>query len=317
MKDYSSSSSCAATGMARCNPDRRRITQRKTQRSVCTRSQFSSNREAGCPFLIEGVRNERITGIFIISLVAMTGGAAIGSWLRDRLPEHHLADRPASVIKSGMGLISTLAALILGLLISTAKISYDLTASQISQIASDLVLLNQLLSEYGPAASGAREALRNQSEALANSIWAGASNTAPRLCGVRCMEALLDCRESTSRFHRSATKSQEAARRSRKPCRPGTNTPVFGFRQHVTNAVFGTACFLADDHFCKLQHSWRDEPDREGVCTSVCLVIVGRPFPDFGIELSVWRATPAVAGSDLRSTGAIIKVKSHDHNAGS
>lgn len=105
----------------------------------------------------------------------MIGGAAIGSWLRDRLPEHHLADRPAGVIKSGMGLISTLAALILGLLISTAKISYDSTASQISQIASDLVLLDQLLSEYGPAASGAREALRNQSDALANSIWAGAS----------------------------------------------------------------------------------------------------------------------------------------------
>ena len=53
----------------------------------------------------------------------MIGGAATGSWLRDRLPEHHLADRPAGVIRSGMGLISTLAALILGLLISTAKIS--------------------------------------------------------------------------------------------------------------------------------------------------------------------------------------------------
>ncbi|MGY2906226.1 bestrophin-like domain [Bradyrhizobium sp. URHC0002] len=113
--------------------------------------------------------------ILIISLGAMIGGAAIGSWLRNRLPEHHLADRPAGVIKSGMGLISTLAALILGLLISTAKISYDSTASQVSQIASDLVLLDQLLSEYGPSASGAREALRDQSDALANSIWAGRS----------------------------------------------------------------------------------------------------------------------------------------------
>ena len=112
--------------------------------------------------------------ILIISLGAMIGGAAIGSWVRDRLPEHHLADRPAGVIKSGMGLISTLAALILGLLISTAKISYDSTASQVSQIASDLVLLDQLLSEYGPSASVAREALRDQSHALANTIWAAA-----------------------------------------------------------------------------------------------------------------------------------------------
>ncbi len=74
-----------------------------------------------------------------------------------------------------MGLISTLAALILGLLISTAKISYDSTASQVSQIASDLVLLDQLLSEYGPSASAAREALRDQSEALATGIWGAAS----------------------------------------------------------------------------------------------------------------------------------------------
>ena len=110
--------------------------------------------------------------ILIISLGAMMGGVALGSWLRDRLPGHHLNDQASSVIKSGVGLISTLAALILGLLISTAKISYDSTASQVGQIASDLVLADQLLSGYGPAASGAREALRQQSEALANSIWA-------------------------------------------------------------------------------------------------------------------------------------------------
>lgn len=111
----------------------------------------------------------------MISLGAMIGGVAVGSLLRDRLPEHHLADRPAGVIKSGVGLISTLAALILGLLISTAKISYDSTASQVSQIGSDLVLLDQLLAEYGPAARGAREALRDQSEALATGIWASNS----------------------------------------------------------------------------------------------------------------------------------------------
>jgi len=105
----------------------------------------------------------------------MIGGVAIGSWMRDRLPEHHLNEQATGVIKSGLGLISTLAALILGLLISTAKISYDSTASQLSQISSDLILLDQLLSGYGQAGNGARKALREQSDALANNIWAGAS----------------------------------------------------------------------------------------------------------------------------------------------
>ncbi len=113
--------------------------------------------------------------LLTVSLAAMVSGVAVGSWLRDRLPEHHLNDQAISVIKSGVGLLSTLAALILGLLISTAKISYDSTASQLNQISSDLVLLDQLLSEYGPPADGAREALRQQSAALANNIWAPAS----------------------------------------------------------------------------------------------------------------------------------------------
>jgi hypothetical protein len=112
--------------------------------------------------------------LLIISLGAMIGGVAVGSWLRERLPGHHLNDQATSVIKSGVGLISTLAALILGLLISTAKISYDSTASQLSQISSDLVLLDQLLAGYGSPAQGARQALREQSEALARSIWSEA-----------------------------------------------------------------------------------------------------------------------------------------------
>lgn len=112
--------------------------------------------------------------ILIISLGAMLGGVAVGSWVRDRLPEHHLADQAAGIIKSGVGLISTLAALILGLLISTAKISYDSTATQVSQITSDLVLLDQLLATDGSTAREAREALRKQSEELAGGIWARA-----------------------------------------------------------------------------------------------------------------------------------------------
>jgi hypothetical protein len=113
--------------------------------------------------------------LLIISLGAMTGGVAVGSWLRGRLPEHHLNDQATGVIKSGVGLISTLAALILGLLISTAKISYDSTASQLSQISSDLVLLDEMLSGYGQPADGARRSLRELSGTLANGIWIEAS----------------------------------------------------------------------------------------------------------------------------------------------
>jgi hypothetical protein len=47
--------------------------------------------------------------ILIISLGAMIGAGAVGSWPRDRLPEHHLTDQSAGIIEAGVGLISTLA----------------------------------------------------------------------------------------------------------------------------------------------------------------------------------------------------------------
>jgi hypothetical protein len=144
--------------------------------------------------------------VLLISLGSMLGGVVIGSWLRERLPEHHLTDPATGIIKSGVGLISTLAALILGLLISTAKIFFDSTATQVNEITADLVLLDQLLATYGPPSQELRQVLRDKSATLADRIWSQkGQRTTKGVCGVWRLEALLYRFGSIAQFHRPAT----------------------------------------------------------------------------------------------------------------
>ena len=66
------------------------------------------------------------------------------------LPEHHLSQDSKDVVKMGMGLIATLAALVLGLLIASAKSSFDAQRTGFQQLAANLVLLDRSLARYGP-----------------------------------------------------------------------------------------------------------------------------------------------------------------------
>ena len=58
----------------------------------------------------------------------------------------------------------------LGLLISTAKSSYDAKRSQVTQVATDVILVDRSLELYGSETSSARRALRDQVAALTASI---------------------------------------------------------------------------------------------------------------------------------------------------
>ena len=88
------------------------------------------------------------------------GGAIAGSFLGRFLPPHHLNDASKDIVKFGAGIIATLAALVLGLLVASAKNSYDAKASEIEQSAAKIILLDQLLRQYGSEAKPAREMLR-------------------------------------------------------------------------------------------------------------------------------------------------------------
>jgi hypothetical protein len=92
---------------------------------------------------------------------ACTFGSALAAlYLRSRLPEEHLSQDTRDVVKLGIALVATMAALVLGLLIASAKGTYDTRGKQVLQISADIILLDRALAHYGPATDPARAELR-------------------------------------------------------------------------------------------------------------------------------------------------------------
>jgi len=102
-----------------------------------------------------------MNSIAVASLVfAFTfAGALAGLWLHARLPDTHLAGDSKDVVKLVMGLIATVAALVLGLLISSAHRSYEAQDAEVQQIGVHLFQLDRSLERFGPEAKEAREML--------------------------------------------------------------------------------------------------------------------------------------------------------------
>jgi hypothetical protein len=90
--------------------------------------------------------------------------------LRSVLPSDHLSGDTKDVVKLGMGLVGTMAALVLGLLIASAKGSFDTQSNELTDMSSRIVLLDRVLAHYGPEAKDARDALRSSVEHAAE--WA-------------------------------------------------------------------------------------------------------------------------------------------------
>jgi hypothetical protein len=99
------------------------------------------------------------------------GGILLGTLLRRALPEHHLSKDSQDVVRLGVGLIATLAALVLGLLIAAAKSSFDTQSTQVTQITADIILLDNLLAQYGPEARPIRQQMRGVIGPFADRLW--------------------------------------------------------------------------------------------------------------------------------------------------
>ena len=111
------------------------------------------------------------TEIALIVFACVFGGALLGMLLRAVLPEHHLSEDTKDVIKLGMGLIATMTALVLGLMIATAKSSYDTQDEAVKHTAAKVLLLDRMLSNYGPETKEARALLRRTVASRLEAIW--------------------------------------------------------------------------------------------------------------------------------------------------
>ncbi len=109
--------------------------------------------------------------VSLIVLACVFGGAVVGLLLRAVIPEHHLSKDSKDVIKLGMGLIATMTALVLGLVIATAKSLYDTQDAAIKHNAAKILLLDSVLSNYRPEANEARDLLRRNVVQRLETVW--------------------------------------------------------------------------------------------------------------------------------------------------
>jgi hypothetical protein len=115
--------------------------------------------------------NSTLTALIV--LACLIAAVLVGRWLRRILPEGHLNAESRDAVKLAMGLVATMSALVLGLLVSSAKGSYDTERSEVILMASKITFLARVLDAYGPDAIGVRALLRNTTDEAIQQMWPG------------------------------------------------------------------------------------------------------------------------------------------------
>ena len=98
--------------------------------------------------------------IRLIVFVCVFGAALLGLFLHRVLPQDHLSADSKDTVRLGMGMIATMAALVLGLLVASAKSFYDAQGSALTQMSANVIALDRVLSYYGPETKEVRDLLR-------------------------------------------------------------------------------------------------------------------------------------------------------------
>src|SRR5438093_2133410 len=109
----------------------------------------------------------------LIVLACLIAAVSVGRTLRGLLPQDHLSTESKDAVKLAMGLVATMSALVLGLLVSSAKGAYDTERSEVIQMAAKISFLGRVLGAYGPEAAGVRTQLRDTVEEGIRQMWPG------------------------------------------------------------------------------------------------------------------------------------------------
>jgi len=128
--------------------------------------------------------------IGLISVGCIFGGALLGLLLQGLLPENHLRDTSKDTVKVAAGMIATLSALVLGLLVGSAKSSFDATNTAVIQNGAKIILLDRALAAYGPETKDAREQLRNAVVAGIEMFWPEEKNVGSGMTGFERANAM-------------------------------------------------------------------------------------------------------------------------------
>ena len=112
-----------------------------------------------------------ISSIAAILFAVLVGVTVVGARLRRLVPAEHLSTDSKDAVKLALGLVATMTAILLGLLVSSAKSSFDTARSEVMQMAAKIALLDRVLVLYGPQTLEARRALRDSVAEAVGRTW--------------------------------------------------------------------------------------------------------------------------------------------------
>ena len=107
----------------------------------------------------------------LITLACLCAGTIVGSLIRSRLPDHHIRDDSKDVVKAASGMMATLVALVIGLLVSSSKSSYDQASTGVTQMGTKMILLDRALGRYGPETKLIRQRMREGIATTIGRLW--------------------------------------------------------------------------------------------------------------------------------------------------
>jgi hypothetical protein len=107
----------------------------------------------------------------LVAFAFVFGGGLLGLLLGRFLPEQNHTDATQKVVQTATGMVSLIAALVLGLLVATAKNKFDTTNQETEEFAAKLMLINRELVNFGPEANDARALLRRYAIAKIAATW--------------------------------------------------------------------------------------------------------------------------------------------------
>jgi hypothetical protein len=111
--------------------------------------------------------------VFLALLVAI--------WIGHQFPGHQLPADTKDTVKLAIGFIGTMSALLLGLLVRSAKGNFDAERTQVIQMAAKAAYLDRILSLYGPESLEARTQFHSAMEDAIRRLWPGHTSLTAQL----------------------------------------------------------------------------------------------------------------------------------------
>jgi len=109
--------------------------------------------------------------VALVTMASTFGGAMAGMWLKTVLPAHHLDDDSRDIIKLATGLVATMTALVLGLVIATAKGTFDKVDASLEDASANILALDRVLARFGPETAPIRDAIRSTVARRIDEVW--------------------------------------------------------------------------------------------------------------------------------------------------